>query len=78
TYALLIKYGFNVSTGGCVLNPTAVFCIDRERYYAMLAKADNGTKEGLEEWCTYVLQGIRDEAENVDRLTDYAYLTKCI
>ncbi|KPX47547.1 Filamentation induced by cAMP protein Fic [Pseudomonas syringae pv. helianthi] len=78
TYALLIKYGFNVSTGGRVLNPTAVFCNDRERYYAMLAKADKGTKEGLEEWCTYVLQGIRDEVEKVDRLTDYAYLTKCI
>ncbi|RMR08802.1 Fic family protein [Pseudomonas syringae group genomosp. 7] len=78
TYALLIKYGFNVSTGGRVLNPTAVFCNDRERYYAMLAKADKGTKEGLEEWCTYVLQGIHDEVEKVDRLTDYAYLTKCI
>jgi Fic family protein len=78
TYALLMKYGFNVSTGGRVLNPTAVFCNDRERYYAMLATADKGTKEGLEEWCTYVLEGIRDELEKVDRLTDYAYLTKCI
>lgn len=78
TYALLMKYGFNVSAGGRVLNPTAVFCNDRERYYAMLATADKGTKEGLEEWCTYVLEGIRDELEKVDRLTDYAYLTKCI
>ncbi|EPM62359.1 filamentation induced by cAMP protein fic [Pseudomonas syringae pv. actinidiae ICMP 19071] len=78
TYALLMKYGFNVSTGGRVLNPTAVFCNDRERYYAMLATADKGTKEGLEEWCTYVLEGIRDEVEKVDRLTNYAYLTKCI
>jgi len=78
TYALLMKYGFNVSTGGRVLNPTAVFCNDRERYYAMLATADKGTKEGLEEWCTYVLEGIRDELEKVDRLTNYAYLTKCI
>ncbi|MCF4990762.1 Fic family protein, partial [Pseudomonas gessardii] len=78
TYALLIKYGFNVNAGGRVLNPTAVFCNDRERYYAMLATADKGTKEGLEEWCTYVLEGIRDELEKVDRLTDYAYLTQCI
>ena len=29
TYALLIKYGFKVSSGGRVLNPTAVFCNDR-------------------------------------------------
>lgn len=78
TYALLMKYGFNVNTGGRVLNPTAVFCNDRERYYLMLATADKGTKEGLEQWCTYVLQGIRDELEKVDRLTNYSYLTKCI
>ena len=78
TYALLIKYGFNVNAGGRVLNPTAVFCNDRERYYAMLATADKGTKDGLEAWCTYVLEGVREELEKVDRLTDYAYLTKCI
>ncbi|MBT9267847.1 Fic family protein [Pseudomonas sp. MG-9] len=78
TYALLMKYGFNVNTGGRVLNPTAVFCNDREHYYSMLATADKGTKEGLEQWCTYVLQGIRDELEKVDRLTNYSYLTKCI
>jgi Fic family protein len=35
TYAMLIKYGFNMKAGGRVLNPTAVFCNDRERYYAM-------------------------------------------
>ena len=74
TYALLIKYGFNVKTGGRVLNPTAVFCNDRDLYYAMLARADSGIAEGLEEWCTYVLQGILDELRKVDRLTDFGYL----
>lgn len=78
TYALLLKYGFNVSTGGRVLNPTAVFCIDRDKYYQMLSTADTGTKDGLEAWCTYVLGGIRDELEKVSRLTDYRYLTKHI
>ncbi|MFH1021136.1 MAG: Fic family protein, partial [Pseudomonadota bacterium] len=58
TYVLLIKYGFNVKTGGRVLNPTAIFCNDRDHYYAMLARADTGTPEGLEAWCVYVLQGI--------------------
>lgn len=42
TYALLIKYGFNVGTANRLLNPTAVFCNDRERYYAMLSGADTG------------------------------------
>lgn len=78
TYALLMKYGFNVNAGGRVLNPTAVFCNDREKYYAMLGMADTGTAAGLEAWCVYVLEGIRDELEKVDRLTNYDYLKKSI
>lgn len=78
TYALLMKYGFNVSTEGRVLNPTAVFCNDREHYYSMLSTADLGTKEGLEAWCIYVLEGVRDELAKVDRLTKYAYLKQFI
>lgn len=74
TYALLIKYGFNVKTGGRVLNPTAVFCNNRDQYYAMLARADTGTADGLEAWCIYVLRGILDELRKVDRLTDFGYL----
>lgn len=75
TYTLLIKYGFNVQAGGRVLNPTAVFCNDRDRYYAMLEEADVGTPVALEAWCIYVLQGILDELRKVDRLTDFTYLT---
>ncbi|BBJ23544.1 Fic family protein [Candidatus Nitrotoga sp. AM1P] len=75
TYALLIKYGFNVKTGGRVLNPTAVFCNDRDQYYSMLARADSGAGKELEVWCIYVLQGILDELRKVDRLTDLGYLS---
>lgn len=78
TYMLLIKYGFNVKTGGRVLNPTAVFCNDRDRYYAMLSRADTGTVEGLEAWCVYVLEGMVDELRKVDRLTDRTYLVERI
>lgn len=78
TYALLIKFGFNVKTGGRVLNPTAVFCNNREQYYDMLALADIGAQDNLEAWCTYVLQGILDELRKVDQLTDYNYLLKKI
>ena len=74
TYALMIKYGFNVKVGGRVLNPTAVFCSDRDRYYAMLACADAGTTTGLEQWCLYVLQGVLLELNKVDQLTQYEYL----
>lgn len=78
TYALLIKYGFNVQAGGRVLNPTAVFCNDRERYYAMLALADKGEEQGLEAWCLYVLSGISSELRKVDQLTNHAFLSKVI
>lgn len=74
TYALLIKYGFQVSAVGRLLNPAAVFCANRNQYYAMLSKADTGTNEGLEHWCTYVLTGVRDEMKKVDRLADYTHL----
>mgnify|MGYP003591756124 CR=1 FL=1 len=78
TYALLIKYGFNVRAGGRVLNPTAVFCNDRDRYYAMLGRADTGTLDGKEAWCVYVLEGMRDELKKVDRLADQEYLQERI
>lgn len=78
TYALLIKYGFNVTAGGRLLNPTAVFCNDRERYYAMLATADKGTPEALEQWCHYVLSGILVEMKKIDKLTDFTYLQRHI
>lgn len=74
TYALMIKYGFNVNAGGRVLNPTAVFCSDRDQYYAMLACADAGTTANLERWCFYVLQGVLVELKKVDQLTQYDYL----
>jgi len=74
TYALMIKYGFNVQAGGRVLNPTAVFCNDRDLYYAMLARADTGQPDKRERWCVYVLQGILEELRKVDQLTDAGYL----
>ena len=74
SYAMLLKYGFNVSAGNRILNPTAVFCNDRDRYYRMLGVADTGTSAGLEDWCAYVLGGILLELKKVDQLTSYEYL----
>lgn len=74
TYALLVKYGFRVKDAGRLLNPAAVFCADRSRYYSMLARADQGTDVELEAWCEYVLIGVRDELIKIDRLVNYEYL----
>src|SRR5690606_37483009 len=74
TYALLLKYGFNVGAANRLLNPTAVFCTDREKYYEMLGLADTGTPAALEKWCVYVLSGVLTEMKKVDQLLDYKYL----
>jgi len=75
TYAMLVKQGFNIHVGR-ILNPTAVFCINRSSYYDHLALADTGEKEGLLKWCEYVLRGIKSEIEKIDKLLDYSYLSK--
>lgn len=74
TYAMLIKQGFSVSHAGRLLNPTAVFCNDRETYYKMLARADRGDDRGLLAWCEYVIRGLKSEIEKTDRLTQYDYV----
>jgi len=77
TYALLIKYGFNVKDGG-ILNPSAVFFNDRNKYYEMLSVADKGTDENILEWTEYVLSGILEEIEKINKLTDYTFLSERI
>lgn len=77
TYAQLVKSGFNIAVGR-IVNPTAVFCSDREKYNALLAKADTGNQKDLLAWCEYVLMGLKQEIEKIDRLLDYQYLSKNI
>lgn len=77
TYAMLIKQGFKIKTGR-ILNPTAVFCSDRDKYYQMLSEGDKGTDEGLLAWCGYVLNGLNIEITKVDKLTDHNYLANNI
>ena len=57
-----------------MINPTAVFCKNRERYYDMLAVADQGDEASLLEWCEYVLAGFLDEVTKVNQLLDFNYL----
>jgi len=77
TYALLIKYGFQVKNGQ-LINPTAVFCNDRDKYYELLAIADKGNEEAMLEWSEYVLTGICDEISKVNKLLNHEYLLQHI
>jgi Fic family protein len=73
TYAQLVKAGFRVREGR-IINPTAIFCMDREKYNDYLSAADMGTEDNLLSWCEYVLTGLKQEIEKVDKLTSYKYL----
>lgn len=73
TYAQLLQQGFSVKSGR-ILNPTAIFCDNRDTYYDMLARADEGTDEALLEWCLYVLKGLAREIEKIDNLLNRTYL----
>lgn len=75
TYALLVKQEFHVDTGR-ILNPTAVFCSDRDRYYDCLSAADSGREKDVAAWCEYVLSGLKQEIEKIDRLMEYDFLRK--
>lgn len=78
TYAMLIRAGFRVDVAGRIVNPTAIFCSNRDGYYHFLGEADTGTDEGMEQWCTYVLSGLLEEIKKVNQLTDYEFLHKSI
>jgi Fic family protein len=71
TYAMLMSNGFAVDH---ILNPTAVFCNDRDVYYKMLAEADTGTDTGLLVWSQYVLENLLSEIKKIDKLLDYDFL----
>ena len=75
TYGMLIKQGFNLEKGR-IINPTAVFCSNRENYCNMLERADAGTKNGLLTWSEYVLTGLQAEVSKADKLADYSFLKK--
>ncbi len=75
TYAMLVKTGFNINVGR-IINPTAVFCSNRNDYYNHLSEADTGTDAGILSWSEYVLKGLKEEIEKIDKLMDYDFLRK--
>ena len=75
TYTMLRQYGFDMAY---LLNSTAVFCMDRNKYFDMLQKADNGTNEGQLAWCEYVLNGINNEMSKVSNLMNKTFFSEKI
>lgn len=70
TYAMLTKQRFIDDKGFRLLNPSAIFVTDRQKYYDMLAVADKGGQANIMKWCEYVLGGIKGEVKKIDMLLD--------
>ena len=77
TYAMLVAKAFDVGQGR-ILNPSAVFCADRNKYYDKLAAADSGADGALLGWCEYVLEGLQAELTKIDKLLEYGFLAERI
>lgn len=78
TYALLCKKGYIAPNKMRLFNPTAIFAGDRNKYYDMLALADNYKDEHILEWCEYFLSGVRDEIKKSESLADAEFVNKKI
>lgn len=76
TYTMLLKSGFKIKN--MIINPTAVFCIDRDKYYHYLDIADQGDDESILQWAKYMLSGLLTEIKKIDKLLEYSYLSKHI
>lgn len=70
TYAMLTKQRFIDDKGLRLLNPSAIFCMNRQKYYDNLAIADKGGDQNLLIWCEYVLRGLKVEIGKINKLLD--------
>lgn len=72
TYAMLLKaFSFRHSH---IVNPTAVFCSNRQEYYRLLGQADSLSSGAICEWCDYMLKGLAQEIGKLQQLTDVNYV----
>lgn len=76
TYAMIVRL-FDVRQSR-LFNPTAVFCSNRNKYYEMLKVADSKNNEAQVQWCQFVLQGLLDELQKTEKLTDVNYVRRNI
>lgn len=72
TYAMLLK-AFNFKHSH-IVNPTAVFCSNRQEYYRLLGQANSLSDGAICEWCDYMLKGLAQEIEKLLQLTDVDYV----
>lgn len=75
TYAMLKQYGFDMVY---LLNPSAVFCMNRDEYFEKLQIADEMTDKSYLIWCEYVLEGLNKEMKKIIKLMNINFLNSKI
>ncbi len=73
TYAFLIKMWFQVKKWR-IINSSAIFYSNRQKYYDMLAKADSLKDNDILSWCEYFLLWLKNEIEKIDSLLQWTYV----
>ncbi|RAN76144.1 hypothetical protein B5P43_24425 [Bacillus sp. SRB_336] len=74
TYATLVSQGLSDSGMYRAVNPTTVFGSDRARYYSMLEQADTLEPNDIVQWCDYLLNGILEDMQKLDKLSDSTFV----
>ena len=77
TYSLLIKYWFDRDWVS-LLNPSSLFCLNREKYYKYLSEADNWDEDKLIQWCEYAISWIYDEIQHIEKFLDPKFVNKIL
>lgn len=76
TYFMLMQYGYRMSD---LMNLSAIFCIDRDKYFNNLEMADSGDDKNILLWCEYVLNGLISEIKKIQKLLDKEFfITKIL
>ncbi len=75
TYAMLRQYGFKMIY---LMNTSAMFCMDRNKYFSMLQQADIGGNNAMLDWCEYVLKGLNTELQKISILMDRKFFIEKI
>lgn len=74
TYWMLRRHGYLSKDGLRTVNPAAVFGSDRQGYYSALAAADSLADEGVVEWATFFLQGMKRDLSRLAKLQDESFV----
>jgi len=74
TYAIMVSQGFTDTTKYRAVNPTTVFGADRSLYYRMLEDADSLKPDAIIRWCQYLLEGMLNDLQKLNRLSDGSFV----